>query len=364
MAAFLPEPGFDHRAPAAIGVLLVNLGTPDEASAPAVRRYLAQFLSDPRVVEIPRAVWLPVLYGIILTVRPKRSAAKYAAIWTPEGSPLMVHTRRQAELLAARFAGESAGRVVVDMAMRYGKPSVGDRLTALKAAGCDRILVVPMYPQYAASTTGSVFDAVAEHLQRTRNLPELRVARNFHDDPAYIQALANSVREHFRDHGRPDRLVMSFHGLPRYTLDRGDPYFCECQKTGRLLGEELGLAPGEGLVTFQSRFGRAQWLEPYTAPTLERLGREGVRRVAVVCPGFVADCLETLEEIAMEGRESFVSAGGSQLDYIPCLNEREDWLDALEAICRSQLQGWQEPALAGDALDARQARARSLGAPR
>ena len=347
-----------------MGVLLVNLGTPEEPTAPAVRRYLAQFLSDPRVVEIPRAVWLPVLYGIILTVRPKRSAAKYSAIWTPEGSPLMVHTRRQSELLAKRFADESGGRVVVDMAMRYGRPSVGDRLTALKASGCDRILVLPMYPQYAASTTGSVFDAVAEHLQRTRNLPELRVARNFHDAPAYIDALANSVRDHFRDHGRPERLVMSFHGLPRYTLDRGDPYFCECQKTGRLLGEALGLAPGEGLVTFQSRFGRAQWLEPYTAPTLERLGREGVRRIAVICPGFVSDCLETLEEIAMEGRDSFLSAGGSQLDYIPCLNEREDWMDALEGICRSHLRGWQDRAPDAQALEARQTRARDSGAPR
>ena len=270
---FRPEPAFDHGGGARDGILLVNLGTPAAPTAGAVRRYLAEFLSDPRVVEIPRALWLPILYGAILSVRPARSARKYAEIWSPEGSPLAVHTARQAALLGAAL-GAQAPEVV--HAMRYGEPSVGAGLDRLRAAGCDRILVVPLYPQYAASTTASTYDAVGAWLARTRNVPELRLVKHFHDHPAYIASLAAGVRRHWDAHGRGAKLVMSFHGLPRFALERGDPYHCECQATGRLLAEALGLTVDQHVITFQSRFGRAEWLQPYTEPTLIELARQGV----------------------------------------------------------------------------------------
>lgn len=361
MARFWTEAPHRHGSTARTGILLVNLGTPVAPTAAALRPYLRQFLSDPRVVEIPRAVWLPLLNGVILNTRPRKSAAKYASIWTDEGSPLAVHTRRQAELIAARFA--SRDDVRVDWAMRYGAPAVADKLGALRAAGCTRILVVPMYPQYAASTTASVMDEVARCLLHWRNLPELRFVRSFHDDPGYIGALAASVREHWTRHGQPDRLLMSFHGLPRYTLERGDPYHCECHRTARLLAESLGLAPERVIVSFQSRFGRTRWLEPYTQPTLEALARDGVGRVDVMCPGFVADCLETLEEIAMECRAAFLGAGGREFHYIPCLNERPDWIDALERRVRSEAGNWLTATPPTDAeREAARGRALALGA--
>ncbi|MDX9994740.1 MAG: ferrochelatase, partial [Rhodocyclaceae bacterium] len=288
MPRFAPEPAHAHDQPLRTGVLLVNLGTPDAPTAPALRRYLKQFLSDPRVVEIPKPVWWLILNGIILNVRPKKSAEKYASIWLPEGSPLRVYTERQAKLVKGLLSAHRHDHLIVDYAMRYGQPAIAAALDRMKAAGADRILVVPLYPQYSASTTASIFDDVADWGQRQRNLPALRFVRNYHDDPRYIAALAASVREHWNKTGRPAstdfRLVMSFHGLPRRNLDLGDPYYCECRKTGRLLGEALGLTPEQTLVTFQSRFGKAEWLQPYTQPTLEQLARDGVKRVDVICP--------------------------------------------------------------------------------
>ncbi|MDD5297203.1 MAG: ferrochelatase [Rhodocyclaceae bacterium] len=340
MNAFLPEPPHSHGGPARTAVLLVNLGTPEAPTAAAVRRYLAQFLSDRRVVEIPPLLWWPILHGIVLRTRPAKSARKYAAIWTPDGSPLKLHTEHQARALSGSLHAAGLGEVQVAWAMRYGQPSIPAVLESLRASGCTRILVLPLYPQYAASTTASTLDEVARGMLVWRNLPEMRFVRNFHDHPGYIQALAVSVREHWQVRGRPDRLVMSFHGLPRRSLDLGDPYFCECQKTGRLLAEELGLRESEALVTFQSRFGRARWLEPYTQPTLEQLARQGVGRVDVMCPGFVSDCLETLEEIALENRATFLAAGGKEFHYIPCLNGRPEWIAALADLVGKHLSGW------------------------
>ena len=337
---FNAEPPYRHGSPARIGVLLVNLGTPDAPEAAALKRYLAQFLWDPRVVEVPRPLWWLILHGIILNVRPRKSAAKYATVWTPEGSPLKVHTERLAALLQEHLSRSGGDSVQVRYAMRYGRPAVADVLGELRQQGCDRILVLPLYPQYAASTTASSFDAVFDALKPVRNVPALRTVRHFHDDPAYISALARSVRDHWSVHGRAARLVMSFHGVPRFHLDRGDPYHCECRKTGRLLAEALGLGPDEWILTFQSRFGRAEWLQPYTQPTLESLGRAGVERVDVICPGFVADCLETLEEIAVENRDAFLANGGREFRYIPCLNENPDWVEALAGIVAGHLGGW------------------------
>jgi ferrochelatase len=337
---YLQEPEHRHGTPTQAGILLINLGTPDEPTAPALRRYLKEFLSDPRVVEIPRPVWWLILNGIILNVRPKKSAAKYASIWMREGSPLKVHTERQARLLKGWLGEKTGGNIPVEYAMRYGSPSIAQGLDKLKAAGCDRILLLPLYPQYAASTTATACDAAFAHLQKIRNAPAIRTLRHFHDDPGYIRALAASVREFWQRNERPDVLVMSFHGLPRYTLEKGDPYHCECQKTGRLLAEALGLSDSQYRITFQSRFGRAEWLQPYTDKTLQELARQGTKNVQVVCPGFPADCLETLEEIAQEGKESFIVAGGKTFHYIPAVNESPLWIEALGNIALDNLAGW------------------------
>ncbi|MEY8877673.1 MAG: ferrochelatase [Leptothrix sp. (in: b-proteobacteria)] len=339
---YAPEPTHRHGSPGKTGVLLVNLGTPDAPTAPAVRRYLAEFLGDPRVVEIPRALWLPILHGIILRVRPAKSAAKYASIWTPEGSPLAIWTRRMAERVQAHLHRQlgSGETLVVQHAMRYGQPSVAEQLDALKAAGCQRVLVLPLYPQYSGTTTATVFDALHAWADRIRTLPELRCVNRFHDDPGYIKALANRVLAHWKQHGRAEHLLMSFHGVPERTLQLGDPYHCECHKTARLLAGQLGLRPEQYTLTFQSRFGKAKWLEPYTEPTLEKLARGGVKSVQVICPGFVADCLETLEEISMEARSTFLAAGGERYEYIPCLNDSPDWIEALASLVLRHTQGW------------------------
>lgn len=359
---YLPEPAHHHGTGGRSAILLVNLGTPEAPSPGAVRRYLREFLWDPRVVEIPRPVWWLILNGIVLTVRPAATARKYARVWLPDGSPLKVHTEAMAARLAERLAepGEAPMVPTVSYAMRYGKPSIAATLSALKAAGAQRILVLPLYPQYAASTTGAVMDALAAWTTRTRNLPELRLVRSFHDHPAYIGALAAGIRGHWQAHGRPNRLLMSFHGLPRYTLDRGDPYHCECHKTARLLAEALEISATEWQLAFQSRFGRAQWLQPYTGDVLRKLGREGLGRVDVVCPGFPADCLETLEELGIEGREIFIGAGGRDYRLIPCLNASDAWIDGLSAIARDHLGGWRSPSAEESAASAR--RARELGA--
>lgn len=365
MARYWPEPAWTHGKPSRTGVLLVNLGTPEAPTAAAVRPYLRQFLSDPRVVEIPSLVWWPILNGIILNTRPKKSAAKYASIWMEEGSPLKVHTERQSKLLAGYLTHQGVTDIRVDWAMRYGMPSIPDVLKRMKEEGCARILVVPLYPQYAASTTASVMDELAHALVHWRNLPEIRYVRNFHDHTGYIRALAQSVRDHWMKNGEGDKLVMSFHGVPRRSLDLGDPYHCECHTTARLLANELGLADDRWQLTFQSRFGKAEWLKPYTQPTLEALARQGTRRVDVLCPGFPADCLETLEEIAMECRHAFLAAGGETFSYIPCLNERHDWIAALTDIVQAHLGNWLTlPAAGPQQLAATAQRACAAGATR
>jgi ferrochelatase len=363
---FAPEPAHVHGAPASTprtAVLLCNLGTPDAPTVPAVRRYLAEFLSDPRLVEIPRWAWWPLLHGIVLRTRPRKSAAKYAGIWTPEGSPLKVWTDKQAKLLAG-YLGERGQRVTVRVAMRYGNPSIASVLDELRGAGVDRVLVLPLYPQYSGTTTASVIDAVGTWARRRRAVPELRFVNRYHDDPGYIAALVKRVRDHWMVNGRADKLVLSFHGVPKRVLRLGDPYHCECQKTARLLSERLGLRDDEMIVTFQSRFGKAEWLQPYTEPTLVALAKKGVQRVDVMCPGFPADCLETLEEIALEARVAFVRAGGAQFHYIPCLNDQHEWIAALANVAIKHLQGWPAESVAADELARQRERARSMGAPR
>lgn len=336
---FQPEPTFSHGQATRTAIVLCNLGTPDEPTAPALRRYLGEFLADHRVVEIPKAIWWLILHGIILRVRPRKSAEKYASIWTPEGSPLKVWTEKQATLLRG-YLGERGHQVTVRYAMRYGNPSIPAVLDELKKEGMTRVLILSAYPQYSGTTTASVFDAAALWGLKSRHLPEFRFVNRYHDDPGYIDALAKRVRAHWMHHGQAEQLVMSFHGVPERTLDLGDPYHCECHKTARLLAERLGLAKDRYKVTFQSRFGKAKWLEPYTEPTLIALGQQGIKRVDVICPGFTSDCLETLEEISMEAREAFLHAGGEDFHYIDCLNDSPDWIRALADLTERHLQGW------------------------
>jgi ferrochelatase len=336
---FKKEPVHTHGTAARTAVLLVNLGTPEAPTAAAVRPYLKEFLSDSRVVEIPKAIWWLILNAIILPLRSRKSAEKYAMIWTKEGSPLKVYTEKQAALLRG-YLGERGHDLQVAYAMRYGNPSIPEVLEKLKANGCDRILVLPAYPQYSGTTTASIFDAVFSHYRTVRNIPELRLIKHYHDHEQYIAALKQSALTYWEQHGHPDKLVMSFHGVPKRTLLLGDPYFCECQKTARLLASALGLTEAQYMVTFQSRFGKAEWLQPYTAPTLVKLAKEGVKRVDVMCPGFISDCLETLEEISLEVRQGFLTAGGKEFHYIPCLNDSHTWITALATIVEQNMQGW------------------------
>ncbi len=352
-----PQPAFRHGQAERTALLLVNLGTPDQASAPALRRYLGEFLSDPRVVEIPRLLWWPILHGVILRTRPAKSAAKYKSVWLPQGSPLAVWTQRQAAAVAQKLAAEGHGELIVRHAMRYGNPSLPSVLDAVCAEGATRVLVLPMYPQYAAATTASVGDKVMQWAQATRRVPALRFAGAHHDDAGYIDALAATLQSHWQHHGRGDKLVLSFHGVPRRSLLLGDPYHCQCHKTARLLTQALALPDDDVVVTFQSRFGRARWLEPYTEPTLRALAAQGVGSVDVMCPGFVADCLETLEEIAQEARAAFIEAGGRQFNYVPCLNDSPVWIAALSAIALRHLQGWPTQAQPADPVS----RQRALG---
>lgn len=337
--SFRKEPPYIHGSQGKTAVVLVNLGTPDAPTTRAVRRYLKQFLSDSRVVEIPRAIWWFILNCIILPFRSSKSAAKYDSIWTRDGSPLKVHTERQTAMLQGQL--EARGhQVKVVCAMRYGQPALPDVLHQLKVDGCERILILPAYPQYSATTTASIFDAVFGHYTQVRNVPELRLVRGYHDHESYIRALEQSVLAHWNANGQPDKLVMSFHGVPKRTLLLGDPYHCECLKTARLLAQALDLRDSEYVVTFQSRFGKAEWLQPYTAPTLQRLAQEGVQRVDVMCPGFISDCLETLEEIAMEAKAEFLHAGGKEFHFIPCLNESAAWGKGLMEIAEQHMIGW------------------------
>ncbi|MCZ8292230.1 MAG: ferrochelatase [Hylemonella sp.] len=360
--AFKKEPAYTHGQAPTTAILLCNLGTPDAPTPAALRRYLAEFLGDHRVVEIPRPIWWLILHGIILRLRPAKSAAKYATIWTPEGSPLKVWTEKQAQSLQA-WMQQQGHHVTVRYAMRYGNPAMAAQLDALKAEGATRVLVLPAYPQFSGTTTASVFDAVYHWADRVRTIPELRFINRYHDDAAYISALAQRIRTHWQAHGQPDQLVMSFHGVPERTLHLGDPYHCECHKTARLLAQELGLGKEQYTVTFQSRFGKAKWLEPYTEPTVIRMAQAGVKRIDVVCPGFTSDCLETLEEIAQEVREAFLHAGGEAFHYIPCLNDSPEWIAAMGHLCEQHLGGWptrKTPDAA--ALAASRAAALTLGA--
>jgi ferrochelatase len=317
-----------------VGVLLVNLGTPDAPTTSAVKRYLKQFLSDQRVVEIPPLLWQPILRGIILNTRPQKSAKAYAKVWTEKGSPLAFFTAGQAEALQARMEGIADVRY----AMRYGNPSVGDQLAAMKAAGCNRILIAPLYPQYSGATTGTVLDEAYATLTAMRWHPAIRTLPAYHDDARYIGALKTSIEASLAKLDFvPDALVISFHGMPERTLHLGDPYHCHCQKTARLLSEAMGRAL---VVSFQSRFGRAKWLEPATDDTLMKLAREGTKKVAIFAPGFSVDCLETLEELAMQGHEQFEEAGGTHYAYLPCLNDSDVGMDMLEQIIGQELAGW------------------------
>jgi protoporphyrin/coproporphyrin ferrochelatase len=337
--SFTTEPPYQHGQASKTAVLLCNLGTPDAPTPAALRRFLSEFLSDPRVVEIPRLLWILILHGVILRVRPAKSAKKYASIWTPEGSPLKVWADKQAKLLAG-YLGERGHPVLVRVAMRYGGASIGQALTELKTLGVTRVLVLPLYPQYSGTTTASVIDAVCAWTRRTRTIPELRFINHYHDDPGYISALTKRVTTHWAEHGRPDKLVLSFHGVPKRTLILGDPYHCECHKTARLMAERLGISPELMTVTFQSRLGRAEWLQPYTEPTLIKMAQMGVKRVDVMCPGFTADNLETLEEINLEARAAFLKAGGKEFHHIPCLNDQHEWMTALSALAIQHMQGW------------------------
>jgi ferrochelatase len=358
---FQPEPPFTHGQAPRTAVLLCNLGTPDEPTAPAVRRYLAEFLGDHRVVEIPRLVWMAILHGIILRVRPAKSAAKYASIWTAAGSPLKIWTDKQASALQNVFDAHGDS-VTVRFAMRYGNPSIASQLDTLKAEGFTRVLILPAYPQYSGTTTASVFDAIYKWGLRSRVLPEFRFINHYHDHPAYIKALAERVRTHWAEHGQADRLVMSFHGVPERTLHLGDPYHCECYKTARLLGEALGLTKAQYLVTFQSRFGKAKWLEPYTEPTLIQLAQQGVKRIDLICPGFTSDCLETLEEISQEAQEAYLHAGGEVFHYIPCLNDSTSWVQGLYDLSKSHMSGWPIQITNAKELEISRHEALSLGA--
>lgn len=333
-------PDFDHDQLPRIGVLLTNLGTPAAPNKAALKPYLKQFLSDPRVIELPRLLWWLILNGIILNVRPARSAEAYQTVWTDEGSPLLTYTRRQAEALQLVLEKKFAGDVVVEFAMRYGEPSIGKGLQSLFDKGARKLLVLPLYPQYSGPTTGSTFDAIAEDFKQRRWLPDFQFVGSYHDQPGYITAIADSIRDHWAEFGRAERLMFSYHGEPRRYLDDGDPYHCHCLKTTRLVAEKLGLQEDEYLSTFQSRFGREEWLKPYTDETLKSLGEKGVKSVQVICPGFSADCLETIEEIGEENREYFLEAGGDRYEYIPCLNDSDSHIEFLADLVGVRIATW------------------------
>lgn len=335
--AFSADPPARDRGP--VGVLFINLGTPDQPDAPSIRRYLGEFLSDPRVIEIPQWLWQIILRGFILTRRPRALAPRYREIWLEQGSPLLVWSQAQVQGVQRALA-EQGVAVHVELGMRYGNPSVSSAMQALRAAGCERILVMPMYPQYAASTTATAVDCVSTHMAALRNQPELRFVKRYHDDPGYIDALARQVENYWDQHGKPERLLLSFHGLPRRTIEAGDPYHRDCMETASLLKRRLGDDGDKVHVSFQSRFGAEKWLEPYTEPTLREWAKQGISSVDVICPGFLADCLETLEEIQMQCRDAFLQDGGTQFRYLPCLNDDPVWCAHFAKLVTQHLAGW------------------------
>lgn len=332
MANYIGNTDFKHDTGSCTGVLVTNLGTPDAPTASALRRYLGEFLADPRVVEVPRFIWWFILHGFILRTRPKRSAAAYRKIWTESGSPLLAISKKQAAAIQKYLDGHVTEKFHVELAMRYGNPSIQSGLKKLQRANAEKIIILPLYPQYSASTTASTFDAVADVLKTWRNIPELHLVKHYHDTPDYIDALAESIAEHWQQTKRAEKLLFSFHGIPQAYFEAGDPYYCECHKTARLVAEKLDLDEEEWILTFQSRFGPKEWLKPYTDMTLKELAKSGIKNVDVVCPGFSADCLETLEEINMRYRETFLAAGGEKFTYIPALNDRPTHINALTNI--------------------------------
>jgi ferrochelatase len=359
MTAYLGTTDYVHGSPARLGVLLVNLGTPDEPTTAAVRRYLAEFLWDPRVIEAPRPLWWLILHGVILRTRPKRSAHAYQKVWTPAGSPLMVESRALADALAGRLGSRLGDRVRVELAMTYGNPSIPAALERLRGDNVQRLLVLPMYPQYSATTTASIFERVTRELAQWRWLPELRMVNQYWEEDAYVAAVADSIAGHWRERGR-SHLLFSFHSIPKRYFVAGDPYHCFCQGTARRVATRLGLAEGEWSVGFQSRFGREEWLKPYVDLLLHEYAEQGPKRVTVVCPGFATDCLETLEEIAMQNREAFLAHGGEAFDYVPCLNSSEPQLALYEQVVLRHAQGWPELAGGDDSARRAESRARAL----
>ena len=334
------SPAFTHSQNDKIGVLVTNLGTPDAPKKAELKRYLKEFLSDPRVVEVPRLLWWMILNLVILNIRPKRSAKAYETVWTDRGSPLMYHTQDQANALRDNLKQQYGDNIVVEFAMRYGSPSVDSAVDKMLQQGVRKLLVLPLYPQYCASTTGSTFDAIAQSFSKRRWIPELRFVTHYHDNADYIKAVADKIKAHWEQHGRADKLIFSYHGIPKRYLLNGDPYHCECHKTSRLIAEELGLKDSEHFTSFQSRFGREEWLKPYTDESLKAFPEQGVKSVQIVCPGFAADCLETIEEIGEENRDYFLEAGGERYEYIAALNTDEAHIQALTKLLESHLQGW------------------------
>ena len=333
---------YRHGSQEKLGILLVNLGSPEAPTSSAVKRYLAEFLWDKRVVDAPRWLWWPILHGIILRFRPARAAKAYQEIWTDQGSPLIATTRLQMQAIEHKLQKKIPGDVAIEMAMRYGNPSIEQGLNTLRQAGARRLLVLPLYPQYSATTTATVFDEVTRVLQSWRWLPEVRFINQYHDHPKYIEALAASIQNHWQDKGRGEKLLFSFHGIPQRYVDSGDPYFCHCQKTARLTAEALQLEDNEWQVVFQSRFGREPWLQPYCDKTLQQLPKQGIKSLDIICPGFSADCLETLEEIEIQNRALFIEAGGEHYQYIPALNADAEHIDALTELLVEHSAGWQE----------------------
>lgn len=366
---YIGEASYRHGSKSHLGILLVNLGTPDDTSTSAVRRYLKQFLSDPRIVEVPRALWWLILNGVILRIRPAKTAQAYKSVWDDDtGSPLLAIGKKQTAALTQILQDRLTADVNVALAMRYGNPSIESALAEFREHGVRRMLVLPLYPQYSGSTVASVFDEVTHQMTRIRWIPETRFINQYYDDPGYIHSLAASVRDSWREHGRSQKLVMSFHGIPQRYRTNGDPYFCQCQATARLLADTLELSVEDYMVVFQSRFGREPWLQPYCDKTMEKLPGQGVESVDVICPGFSADCLETIEEINEENREIFMHAGGKGFHYIPALNDRDDHMQGLTSLLMRHIGGWPESGAVEHETDleltASRERALAMGAAR
>jgi len=356
---FKGSANFSHDQSDKIGVLIVNLGTPDAPTPAALRQYLGEFLSDHRVVEIPRFIWWLILNLVILRIRPRRSAKAYKSVWTDAGSPLMVHTKSQSLALQLSLQAQGMNNLIVDFAMRYGHPSIPDKIEALLSQSVRKLLVLPLYPQYSATTSAATFDAISADFSKRRWIPDFRFISHYHDHPAYIKAMASRIQSHWSTHGQPDRLVLSFHGIPKRNLLEGDPYYCECHKTSRLLIEALGVNQNFVLTTFQSRFGKQEWLKPYTDQTLKALPAQGVKSLQVFCPGFPSDCLETIEEIAVENRDYFIQAGGEKYEYISALNDCPEHIEALTQMVKENIHGW----ITDSDISSRAQIARRLGAP-